>query len=80
MAQISEHAKRLYDDLGLVAESGVGEVGKPLAGVYNTLLELAKKQFPEDRLIDTLKPVGDGMHPRVLQALTGQLWLVLGNW
>jgi hypothetical protein len=80
MAQLNEHALQLYGDLGHVAEGGETEVGKPLAEVYNTLLELAKKQFPEDRLIDTLKPVGDAMHPRVLQALAGQLRLVLGNW
>ena len=79
MARLHEHAQRLYVDLGLLAESGAREVGDPLANVYNTLLEQAKKGFPEDRLMDTLTPVGDGMHPRVLQALTGQLGLVLGN-
>ncbi len=79
MAQLNEHAQRLYIDLGLLAESGAAEVGKPLADVYNTLLEQAKKFFPEDRLIGTLAAVGDAMHPRVLQALTGQLGLVLGN-
>jgi hypothetical protein len=80
MAQLHEHAEWLYNDLGHLAESGLTEVGKPLADVYSTLLEQAKKQIPEDRLIDTLKPIGDGTHPRVLQALTGQLRLVLGNW
>jgi hypothetical protein len=79
MAQLHEHAERLYVDLGHLAESGVGKVGDPLAGVYNTLLEQARKKFPEDRLIGTLTPVGEDMHPRVLQALAGQLRLVLGN-
>ena len=79
MAQLNEHAHQLYGDLGNLAESGVPEVGKPLADVYNTLLEQAKKQFPQDRLIGTLTPINDGMHPRVLQALAGQLRLVLGN-
>jgi hypothetical protein len=79
MAQLHEHALQLYADLGNLAESGAGEVGQPLANVYNTLLEQAKAGFPEDRLIGTLKPVGEGMHPRVLQALVGQLRLVLGN-
>src|SRR5665213_915634 len=79
MAQLNEHAQRLYIDVGLLAESGVAEVGKPLAEVYNALLEQAKKGFPNDRLIGTLEPVAEAMHPRVLQALTGQLGLVLGN-
>jgi hypothetical protein len=78
MAQLSVHAEQLYGDLGALAES-MREVGQPIADVYNTLLQEAKKGFPEDRLIGTLKPVGDGMHPRMLQALVGQLRLVLGN-
>jgi hypothetical protein len=79
MAQLNIHANQLYGDLGHLAESGIVEVGRPLADVYNTLLEQAKKGFPEDRLIGTLTPIGEGMHPRVLQALAGQLQLVLGN-
>jgi hypothetical protein len=79
MALLAAHAQQLYTDLGNLAESGQMKVGVPLADVYNTLLEQAKKGFPEDKLIGTLTPVGDGMHPRVLQALVGQLRLVLGN-
>jgi hypothetical protein len=79
MARLNEHAQRLYIDLGLLAESGETEIGEPLADVYNTLLELAKKNFPKDQLIETLTPVIKTMHPRRLQALTGQLGLVLGN-
>jgi hypothetical protein len=33
----------------------------------------------EDPLLGTLTPVGGGLAPRVLQALAGQLRLVLGN-
>lgn len=79
MAPLNSHANQLYIDLGLIAESGGLKVGKPLADVYNALLEQAKEGFPEDRLIGALRPVGDGMHPRVVQALVGQLRLVLGN-
>ena len=79
MAQLNAHAMQLYTDLGNLADSGQPEVGKPLANVYNTLLEQAREGFPEDKLIGTLTPVGEGMHPRVLQALVGQLRLVLGN-
>lgn len=79
MAQLNAHANQLYIDLGHLAESGQPEVGQALADVYNTLLEQAKKGFPEDRLIGTLTPIGEGLHPRVLQALAGQLRLVLGN-
>lgn len=79
MAQLNVHANQLYIDLGHLAESEQSEVGKPLADVYNTLLGQAKKGFPTDRLVGTLEPVGEGMHPRVLQALAGQLRLVLGN-
>ncbi len=61
------------------AESGEPKVGGLLAKVYNELLEQAKKGFPEDQLVDTLTPVGEALHPRVLQALTGQLTLVLGG-
>lgn len=80
MAQLTEHVHQLYVDLGSLAESGQREVGQPLANVYNTILERAREKFPEDRLIGTLTPVGDGMHPRVLQALAGQLRLVLNGW
>jgi hypothetical protein len=79
MAQLNDHAHQLYVDLGHLAESGQVEVGKPIANVYNTLLEQARNASPEDRLIGTLTPVGEGMHPRVLQALVGQLHLVLGS-
>jgi hypothetical protein len=79
MAQLSAHANQLYRDLACLAESGVGEIGEPLADVYNTLLELAKKGSPKDRLVETLMPVTGDMHPRVVQALAGQLGLVLGN-
>jgi hypothetical protein len=79
MAQLNAHAQQLYTDLGNLAESGQAKVGGALADVYNTLLEQAKKGFPEDKLIGALKPVGEAMHPRVLQALAGQLRLVLGN-
>jgi len=79
MAQLNAHANQLYIDLGHVAEGDAPEVGKPLADVYNTLLEQAKKGFPTDRLVGTLEPVGEAMHPRVLQALVGQLRLVFGN-
>jgi hypothetical protein len=79
MAQLNTHAQQLYSDLGNLAESGQPEVGERLANFYNALLEQAKKGFPEDELIETLTPVGDGLHPRVLQALVGQLTLVLGG-
>jgi hypothetical protein len=79
MAQLNDHAYQLYGDLGHLAESGQVGVGKPIANVYNTLLEQARDMAPEDRLIGSLTPVGEGMHPRVLQALVGQLRLVLGN-
>lgn len=79
MAQLREHAHQLYGDLGYMAEGGAVEVGEPVALVYNELLALAKKGYPEDRLISTLTPVGEKMHPRVLRALTGQLGLVLAN-
>ncbi|HEV7942869.1 MAG TPA: hypothetical protein VGP17_08730 [Solirubrobacteraceae bacterium] len=79
MAQLNIHADQLYVDLGQLAESGLGQVGKPLADVYNELLAQAKTLVPEDKLIGTLTPVGEGMHPRVLQGLVGQLRLVLGG-
>jgi hypothetical protein len=79
MAALNAHAKQLYIDLGFLGESQVGQVGKHLAQLYNTLLEQARERFPEDPLIGTLTPVGDGTHPRVLQALAGQLLLVLGT-
>lgn len=70
-AQLRIHAQQLYTDLGNLAESGQPEVGNLLANVYNTLLEQAKAGFPEDKLVGTLTPIGEGLHPRVLQALTG---------
>lgn len=79
MAQLNEHAHQLYIDLGYLAEGGAKAVGEPLAKVYNELLEQARKGFPEERLIGTLTPVGETMQPRVLQALVGQLRLVLGG-
>lgn len=79
MAQLNEHAKQLYIDLGHLSEGEVKAVGQPLANVYNMLLGQAKKGFPEDRLIETLAPVNDVMHPCVLQALVGQLRLVLAG-
>jgi hypothetical protein len=79
MAQLNIHAQQLYTDLGNLAECGQVEVGKLLANVYNTLLEQAREGFPEDKLIGTLTPIGEGLHPRVLQALAGQLTLVLGG-
>jgi hypothetical protein len=79
MAQLNAHAKQLYDDLGSLAESGEAEIGQPLANVYNALLEQAQKISSDDRLIGVLTPVGDGLHPRVVQALAGQLKLVLGG-
>lgn len=79
MAQLNIHAQRLYIDLGLLAESGMVEVGEPLADVYNALLEQAKKLSPKDRLVETLMPVTKTMHPRVVQALADQLGLVFGN-
>jgi hypothetical protein len=77
MARLNTHAQRLYADLGNLAESGVTEVGEPIADVYNTLLDQAKKSFPEDPLIETLVPATKSVSPRVLQALAGQLELVL---
>jgi hypothetical protein len=79
MAQLNEHAKQLYIDLGNLAEGEAKAVGDPLAKVYNELLEQARKGFPEDRLIGTLRPVGESMPPRVLQALVGQFRLVLSG-
>jgi hypothetical protein len=79
MAALNAHAQQLYIDLGLLGESNVSQVGKALSSLYNTLLDEAKSRFPEDKLIEALTPVGDSMHPRVLQALVGQLRLVLGN-
>lgn len=78
MAHLHEHAEQLYGDLGRLADGGVAEVGEPLAVVYNTLLRQAKTDFPTDRLIDVLQPVDKAVAPRVLQALAGQLRLVLG--
>jgi hypothetical protein len=40
---------------------------------------LTGEGYPEDKLIGTLTPVGEGMHPSVLQALAGQLTIVLGG-
>jgi hypothetical protein len=77
MARLNTHAQRLYTDLGNLAESGETTVGEPIAEVYNTLLKEAMKGFPNEKLIDTLEPVDKSMHPRVLQALAGQLELVL---
>lgn len=79
MTQLNQHAGQLYTDLGLLAESGVAEIGQPLANIYNALLENAKKISSDNRLIDALTPVEDGLHPRVVQALVGQLKLVLGG-
>lgn len=79
MAPLNSHANQLYIDLGNIADGGAAEVGEPIAEVYNTLLRQAKEGFPNDRLIGTLEPVAKAMHPRVLQALAGQLRLVLGN-
>jgi hypothetical protein len=79
MAQLKTHAQQLYTDLGHLAESGEAEVGEPLADVYNTLLEEAKKNFPTDKLVETLMPITKGLHPRVVQALAGQLTTVLGG-
>ncbi len=79
MAQLNVHAKQLYTDLGHLAESGEAQVGQPLANLYNALLEQAQKITSDDRLIGALTPIGDGLHPRVVQALAGQLELVLGN-
>jgi len=79
VAQLYEHAKQLYIDLGSLADGDTKEVGKPIADVYNTLLGLAKKQFPTDRVVGVLEPVDEEMHPRVVQALVAQLRLVLGN-
>jgi hypothetical protein len=77
-AQLRIHAAQLYTDLGRLADDGASDIGL-LADVYNTLLGQASKGFPEDKMIGTLTPVGEGLHPRVLQALTGQLTLVLGG-
>jgi hypothetical protein len=77
MARLPEHAKRLYMDLGNLAESGEKQVGEPIAEVYNALLAEAAKAFPNEKLVGTLEPVDKSMHPRVLQALAGQLELVL---
>jgi hypothetical protein len=79
MAQLHQHAERLYKDLGRLADAGETELGEPLAAVYNTLLERAKTRFPKDQMVETLNPVTDSMHPLVVQALAGQLHLVLGN-
>jgi hypothetical protein len=79
MPQLNAHANQLYIDLGHLAEGGVLELGEPLADVYNTLLEQAKQRFPKDKLVETLMPVTEAMHPRVAQALVAQLRLVLGN-
>jgi hypothetical protein len=79
MAQLNVHANQLYTDLGNLADSGQPQIGKMLATVYNALLEQAREGFPEDKLVGTLTPIGEGLHPRVLQALTGQLTLVLGG-
>jgi hypothetical protein len=79
MAQLHQHAERLYKDLGRLADSGAKELGEPLAAVYNTLLAQARTRFPQDRMIETLNPVTDSMAPLVVQALTAQLGLVLGN-
>ncbi len=78
MAQLNAHAQQLYADLDSLAQSSK-EVGKPLSDVYNALLGQAKEGFPEDQIIGTLRPIGEAMHPRVLQALVGQLTLVLGG-
>lgn len=79
MALLKVHAAQLYTDLGSLAESGESKVGKLLADVYNTLLEQAREGYPEDKVIGTLTPIGEALHPRVLQALAGQLTLVLGG-
>jgi hypothetical protein len=71
-------AVQLYEDLGRLAESSVPQIGA-LAEVYNTLLEQAKKIAPEDPMIGILLPVDCFTHPRELQALVGQLRLVLGD-
>jgi hypothetical protein len=79
VAQLNNHAKALYVDLGRLADSGAKTVGEPLSAVYNTLLEQAKRRFPQDAMIETLNPVTDSMQPFVVQALTAQLALVLGS-
>jgi hypothetical protein len=79
MAPLNAHAHQLYTDLGRLADGTAAEVGKPLADVYNKLLEQAQKASPTDEMLATLQPVGAGMKPDVLQALAGQLKLALGS-
>jgi hypothetical protein len=79
MAKLHHHAERLYGDLGLLADGDATTVGEPLADVYNALLTEAKKHCPSDAVAATLVPVTKDMHPRVVQALAGQLRLVLGD-
>ena len=79
MAQLHEHAEQLFEDLGFLADGGLSQAGKPIVNVYNELLKQTRERFPEDPLIDTLTPIGDAIHPRVLRTLVGQLRLVLGN-
>lgn len=79
MARLSLHAEWLYADLGKLAESGVAEVGQAVADVYNALLDHAKKKAQTDEMVAILLAVTASEHPRVVQALTGQLRPVLGN-
>jgi hypothetical protein len=79
VAKLHSHAERLYGDLGLLADGEARTVGEPLADVYNALLTEAKKHCPGDVVAATLVPVTKDMHPRVVQALAGQLRLVLGD-
>jgi hypothetical protein len=79
MAPLDIHAKALYDDLDKLANGGAEQVGQPLANVYNVLLAQAKKLRPQDELLKALEPVGDGIDPRVLCGLAGQIYVTLAN-
>jgi predicted lysophospholipase L1 biosynthesis ABC-type transport system permease subunit len=78
-ARLNAHAEWLYADLKKLADSGVAEVGQAVADVYNALLDHAKKKAQTDEMVGILLTVTASEHPRVVQTLTGQLRVALGN-
>jgi hypothetical protein len=79
VAPLNVHAQQLYTDLGRLADGGAREVGRPVAEVYNKLLQEAKKERPNDPVVSILAPVEGALKPGELLALAGQLHLALDH-
>ena len=71
MPSLQGRVSRLYTDLQSVSDAAI--MGRSLVGVYNTLLDLAHQERPEDAVLSRMSELSGNVDAATLRALVGQI-------